>query len=766
MTRAEVILWAKGRRTKPRPTIGVHDADVLSAGEAVWDSIEADLAASLESNPSELRRCLHSLYRCACLLHDVGKANSAFLGMLEGSPYLQPVHHELLSMALVGSPGYCGGWFRELLGDRGRWTLAWAIGGHHLRLHPRRDGDRGDPIYSTAGVARTVTLHFGHDEVAGLVRKCGEILAAPTALSPPVLDDRTFDTIDEDDGSLRDGMARLVRESRLQWADFAKTPGHKVDLALLKALLIAADVAGAALPTGGTPLTDWIRSALSLRLCPGDLDPVIQANLKGRPARAFQERVEQSGSAAIVMAGCGNGKTTAAYMWARRWAQGRKLFFCYPTTGTASAGFADYLVAQTDLERALIHSRASVDLRAMQPSLDVNPSEEFLRLESLQAWPQKIIACTVDTVLGLIQNQRRPLFSFPAIACGAFVFDEIHNYDSRLFGELLVLLRTFPGAPVLLMSASIPPARLAKLREVLGARLSAVVTGDPNLEKTRRYRLERRLLAPDCWPEVKAVLGRPANNKVLWVCNTVDDAMRVYEDTKRVGVGARRLLFHSRYLYKDRVARQNQVISAFRASDPEPVLVIATQVCEVSLNVSANLMVTARAPLPAMVQRLGRLNRFAEEDDPWPCLVYDFEGRPYDEPEDLLQMAATDKALDTFGGKAVGQADLAECINRMQGTEEPGDSSAWLGGGWESEPLPAREGETAFTVIREEDLAEIAEHVGTASPDRWRNRDVIPWTVPMPLRGGVDFVRRAGGYPVAPRGSILYDLEAGARWAR
>ena len=150
----------------------------------------------------------------------------------------------------------------------------------------------------------------------------------------------------------------------------------------------------------------------------------------------------------IVIAGCGNGKTTAAYLWAQPNAVGRKLWFTYPTTGTASAGYRGYLYDHPDLLSALMHGRAEVDLQAIRGSRRMIPTTKSLRLESLRAWDRQAIVCTVDTVLGLLQNQRRPLFSFPAIAAGAFVFDEIHSYDARLFGSLLRFLQMFPGAPV------------------------------------------------------------------------------------------------------------------------------------------------------------------------------------------------------------------------------------------------------------------------------------------------------------------------------
>ena len=81
----------------------------------------------------------------------------------------------------------------------------------------------------------------------------------------------------------------------------------------------------------------------------------------------FQRQVRDAGKSRVVLeAACGGGKTIAAYEWARKYADaGRKLIICYPTTGTAAAGFDDYLFVQEELERGLISSRANVDIRWM-----------------------------------------------------------------------------------------------------------------------------------------------------------------------------------------------------------------------------------------------------------------------------------------------------------------------------------------------------------------------------------------------------------------
>ena len=67
------------------------------------------------------------------------------------------------------------------------------------------------------------------------------------------------------------------------------------------------------------------------------------------------------------------------------------------------------------------------------------------------------------------------------------------------------------------------------------------------------------------------------------------------------------LVYHSRFRYCDRVRQHGAVIDAFRGN--APALAICSQVAEMSLDLSASLLVTDLAPVPALIQRLGRLNR-------------------------------------------------------------------------------------------------------------------------------------------------------------
>src|SRR5262249_2158314 len=153
------------------------------------------------------------------------------------------------------------------------------------------------------------------------------------------LADIDFDTADDEDDGLRDRVRRYVNDSTAAWERFRKETAVRTRIAILKALLIAADVAGSAVAERNEQPETWVRTAIRVGLSADDLSPVIHPGTKGKAPLPFQEKVGASEDpVTLVAAGCGNGKTTAAYLWAQRWAAGRKLFFTYPTTGTATAG--------------------------------------------------------------------------------------------------------------------------------------------------------------------------------------------------------------------------------------------------------------------------------------------------------------------------------------------------------------------------------------------------------------------------------------------
>jgi CRISPR-associated endonuclease/helicase Cas3 len=496
-----------------------------------------------------------------------------------------------------------------------------------------------------------------------------------------------------------------------------------------------------------------------------------------------------------VRAGCGAGKTVAAYKWASRRAANLKLFFCYPTTGTTSQGFQDY-VSKSKIEGKLLHSRASVDLENIfgtpDDTVEVDKDGRLhevpdVRLESLEAWSPPLVICTVDTVLGLMQNNRRGLFSFPALARAAFVFDEIHSYDSKLFGSLLRFLKTFKGAPVLLMTASLLPRMMDALEKVCGPVES--IRGPKAREDAARYRLRFVKENPDdeAWQAIKDELLNKEGGKVLWIANTVDRAVCLYK--KAVADGLPVLLYHSRFRYFERVKKHDAVVDAFDRASNNPVLAITTQVAEMSLDLSADLLISDLAPPGSLIQRLGRVNR--DDDEPERtalALILEVkdpkhEAQTYAVPYVKANREPTDeftfayKWLDVLphNPEAVSQTQLANALNAVMGQHKKilqiADST-WLDGEWHSQIDSLRAGDTSVPIVLERDVPVIRKvGKGLADPERRRKcrKEAIRRSLSNSARAKVnewERLKEHGLYRIAKEKHVEYDEEeeTGAMW--
>jgi len=66
------------------------------------------------------------------------------------------------------------------------------------------------------------------------------------------------------------------------------------------------------------------------------------------------------------------------------------------------------------------------------------------------------------------------------------------------------------------------------------------------------------------------------------------------------------ILYHSQFTYKDRKEIEQKIINS---KEKRPLILIATQVIEISLDISSDCIITELAPIDALAQRGGRLHR-------------------------------------------------------------------------------------------------------------------------------------------------------------
>lgn len=96
----------------------------------------------------------------------------------------------------------------------------------------------------------------------------------------------------------------------------------------------------------------------------------------------------------------------------------------------------------------------------------------------------------------------------------------------------------------------------------------------------------------------------------LVVCNTVDRACRTFDALRDAGRTEGLELVHSRYRPAEREGWRDRFLSRSACSSGVDRIVVATQVVEAGVDISAACLITELAPWPSLVQRFGRCARY------------------------------------------------------------------------------------------------------------------------------------------------------------
>lgn len=197
-----------------------------------------------------------------------------------------------------------------------------------------------------------------------------------------------------------------------------------------------------------------------------------------------------------------------------------------------------------------------------------------------------------------------------AIPGSLLVFDEVHTFEPELgLQAVLVLARRAAefGTPFVIMSATLPTQFCRRLGKQLNARTIDAEESDIPGRRDRAViaRVEHKQLSPEV-----VLHSARSSSKVLVVVNTVRRALELYQAVRDRYSGTV-LLAHSRFYDEDRAAKEDQIQTLFgRSSGTGPSLLISTQVIEVGLDISCDLLMTELAPIDALIQRAGRCARW------------------------------------------------------------------------------------------------------------------------------------------------------------
>ena len=196
------------------------------------------------------------------------------------------------------------------------------------------------------------------------------------------------------------------------------------------------------------------------------------------------------------------------------------------------------------------------------------------------------------------------------------ILDEIHTYSDMTQAIVLRIIEILVslGCRIHVGTATMPSILYNKILHLLGGTNAVyeVRLEDKTLKTFNRHQIFKIENFETSKDIIDTVIN--GNQKVLIVCNQVKRAQETYKELVELYPHTKKMLIHSRYKRSDRARLETELKEDYNTLPNEACIVVSTQVVEVSLDISFDIMITECAPIDALTQRFGRINRKRDKD--------------------------------------------------------------------------------------------------------------------------------------------------------
>lgn len=380
---------------------------------------------------------------------------------------------------------------------------------------------------------------------------------------------------------------------------------------------------------------------------------------KDSQQNAMQREIVKHDSGRVILnAGCGEGKTAAALLFAQKLLKENRIdriIFTLPTKFTANNLNRD-LTDKYAIHKELVgitHGDASEFLRQRMHETErqhreqENDEDEIQNLIMAQVFENSIYAkpITISTVdhliMSLYHGYKYADRAFCNVASSLVVFDEVHYYEQHTTGAIAETMRRLTDLqiPHLVMTATIPCAVRSEMDKLVPnqpykfQRAPAVI-GETSAPKTP-FEIERLIDTlidendKSVSDELLELVKQNIDRRQIIFVNQVARAKQIYQTLADSDIGENVICYHSGFISKHRNEKEKIIRALFKKSEDrtesdisalecrdfsntEPCILVSTQVSELSLDISADVMYSEIAPIDSIVQRGGRLHRKGE----------------------------------------------------------------------------------------------------------------------------------------------------------
>lgn len=254
-----------------------------------------------------------------------------------------------------------------------------------------------------------------------------------------------------------------------------------------------------------------------------------------------------------------------------------------------------------DIDIRLLHASSKITLDQKQAKLEEKMIQDKFGAAIKVLTPHQIASIVFGT-----NGYEAVLFDLKG--CD-IILDEIHTYSDMVQAIVLKIVEVlkWAGCHIHIGTATMPTMLEEKILQILGEDDTQIVTLPKETLDTFNRHLVHKIESMDlAYDPIRDALA--LNQKVLLVSNRVDRAQLLFRQMEEEFPDVPKMLIHSRFKREDRNRLERNLKEVFNEND-SACIVVSTQVVEVSLDISFDLMVTEVAPIDAMIQRFGRINR-------------------------------------------------------------------------------------------------------------------------------------------------------------
>jgi len=324
--------------------------------------------------------------------------------------------------------------------------------------------------------------------------------------------------------------------------------------------------------------------------------------------RAAQIVIKNIGAFGFLRAPTGWGKTKSSpYYFVNK--DVKKVFFMFPTVTAINKFYNDFKELFGDNIEKYFYF---YDTELYNPEMENNTENIESKIFFSRQFLKPYIITTVDQfLLAFLQvgkyHTKRVMFRDSAI-----ILDEVHLLNERMLYLLLHFLKKFKeiyNFKILLMSATLPDGLKRAIEEYVGyfCKENDFVDMVHLYKKNKRIKFSLEHINQHLTEAIDKIVKLSKNKKVLVIANTVEDAVKIKMELEKYS-NIKSLLLHSRFHYYKRKEIEEEIEEIEKMKNPH--VLVATQVCEVALDISYDYLFTELAPMPSLIQRFGRVNRY------------------------------------------------------------------------------------------------------------------------------------------------------------